>query len=118
MSDGEIRSAVDNGELGISDFADHCLQPASYDLRIGSPSLRSGDTTEIDVERERSIVLNAGQFALMNTYESVKLPADIAGHIGVRSYYTREGMILLAGLQIDPGFEGHLVLGVYNASPR
>jgi len=24
----------------------------------------------------------------------------------------------LAGLQIDPGFEGHLVLGIYNAAPR
>jgi deoxycytidine triphosphate deaminase len=71
--------------LGISNFADHCLQPASYDFRIGSPALRSDDTTEIDVEQQRSIVINAGQFALINTLESVKLPADIAGHIGVRS---------------------------------
>jgi deoxycytidine triphosphate deaminase len=103
MTDGEIPAAVDHGELGISEFADHCLQPASYDLRIGSPSLRSGDSAEIDVERERSVVINAGQFALINTYESVKLAADIAGHIGVRSYYTRKGMILLAWLQIDHG---------------
>lgn len=118
MTDGEIQDAVVSGELGITDFADHCLQPASYDMRIGSRALRSGDTPEIDVARERSIVINAGQFALITTYESVRLPADIAGHIGVRSYYTRKGMILLAGLQIDPGFEGYLVLGVYNASPR
>ena len=118
MTDGEIRAAIESGELDIVDFAEHCLQPASYDLRIGAAALRSGDLNEIDVADARSIVLNAGQFALITTFESVRLPADIAGHIGIRSYYTRKGVILLAGLQIDPGWEGHLVLGVYNASPR
>ena len=38
--------------------------------------------------------------------------------IGIRSYYTRKGLMLLAGSQVDPGYEGHLTLGVYNASPR
>lgn len=118
MTDGEIRSAVENGEMGISEFAEHCLQPASYDLRIGSAALRSGDEAEIDVVQAKSIALKAGQFALITTRESVRLPAHMAGHIGVRSYYTRKGLVLLSGLQIDPGWEGNLVLGVYNASPR
>ena len=118
MTDGEIRAAVESGDMAITDFAEYCLQPASYDLRIGGRALRSGDVTEVDVARARSVVLNAGQFALLTTLESVKLPPNVAGHIGVRSYYTRKGLILLAGLQIDPGWDGHLVVGVYNASPR
>jgi hypothetical protein len=62
--------------------------------------------------------LDAGDFALVLTRESIKLPLDIACVIGMRSSLARRGLILLAGLQIDPGFEGHLRFGLYNASPR
>lgn len=37
---------------------------------------------------------------------------------GIRPYGTSNRLILLAGSQVDPGYEGHLTLGVYNASPR
>jgi len=30
----------------------------------------------------------------------------------MKSYYVRKGIVLLAGLQIDPGWDGYLVLGV------
>ena len=64
------------------------------------------------------VTINSGDFALLTTFEKIKLSNIIAGSIGLRSYYARKGLILLAGPQIDPGFEGVLVLGVYNASPR
>jgi dCTP deaminase len=118
MTDGQIRTAMSEGRLTIEPFADECLQPASYDMRVGRTALRSGDDVEINVRAARGITLYAGQFALLVTYESLKLSPETAGHIGVRSYFTRKGLILLSGLQIDPGFEGVLVLGVYNASPR
>ena len=34
--------------------------------------------------------------------------------IGMRSALARMGLILLHGMQIDPGFEGHLRFGLYN----
>jgi hypothetical protein len=55
---------------------------------------------------------------LLTTLEKITLSNDIVGHIGMKSYYIRKGLILLAGLQIDPGWDGYLVLGMYNASPR
>jgi hypothetical protein len=50
--------------------------------------------------------------------EKITLSKEVVGHIGMKSYYIRKGLILLAGLQIDPGWDGYLVLGMYNASPR
>lgn len=50
--------------------------------------------------------------------EKITLSNDIAAHPGMKSYYVRKGIILLAGLQVDPGWDGYLVLGLYNASPR
>lgn len=118
MGDSDILEAQKDGELVLEPFSEDSLQPASYDLRVGSKLLASHSDREIDLSSKGSGAIKAGEFALLNTYEKIELPPDMAAHIGIRSYYTRKGLILLAGSQIDPGFEGHLTLGVYNASPR
>jgi dCTP deaminase len=118
LSDVEIRDAVTKKEIIIEPFYELSLQPASYDLRMGKKMLISGVEAEIDMENKRSMTLKAGQFALMTTLEKMTLSNDIAGHLGMKSYYVRKGIVLLAGLQIDPGWDGYLVLGMYNASPR
>ncbi len=119
MTDGEIKESMasDNG-LRIRNFFEASLQASSYDMRIGSKLLISSDEAEIDLSKKGSATLAPGVFALVTTQEIVELPDTIAGHIGVKSYYTRKGLVMLAGLQIDPGFQGVLVIGLYNASPR
>src|SRR6266702_6910467 len=119
MTDGEIKEsmAAQKG-LRIRNFAEASLQASSYDARIGSKLLISSNETEIDLSTKASATRAPGVFALVTTHESIELPDDIAGHIGVKSYYTRKGLVMLAGLQIDSGFEGILVIGLYNASPR
>jgi dCTP deaminase len=118
MTDGEIRTAMESGKLHMDNFSDKSLQPASYDMRVGSRLLISNDSAEIDLFQKGSAILQPGVFALVTTHERVRLDDTIAGHIGVKSYYTRKGVVMLTGLQIDPGFEGALVIGLYNASPR
>jgi len=118
MTDAEINEAIAKGELEIVEFSLNSLQPASYDMRLGARALATNREEEVNIEKEGSLVIKAGDFALLTTHEKIRLSRTIAGHIGVRSYFTRKGLVLLAGLQIDPGFEGVLVLGVYNASPR
>jgi deoxycytidine triphosphate deaminase len=119
MTDGEIKESMVAGNgLRIRNFYEASLQAASYDMRIGSRLLISSDETEIDLSQRSSATLAPGVFALVTTQESVELPDSIAGHIGVKSYYTRKGLVMLSGLQIDPGFQGVLVIGLYNASPR
>jgi dCTP deaminase len=118
MSDGEIRAAIASGDLTLENFSDDCLEAASYDMRVGDKLLISSEPTEIDLSNCGSAVLQPGVFALLTTYEKVRLSNAVAGHIGIKSYYTRKGIVMLTGLQIDPGFEGVLVIGLYNASPR
>ncbi len=36
----------------------------------------------------------------------------------MKSKYARKGLILLAGLQIDPGFRGYLILRVFNTGTQ
>lgn len=118
MSDGEIREALDSKHLKIENFSEPQLQPCSYDARAGKEALVSGRDKLVDLPKENSVTLNAGDFALIMTHELFAVPLDMAGHIGMKSSWARRGLVLLAGMQIDPGFEGHLRLGFYNSSLR
>ena len=118
MTDGEITSALAAGKMAIEPFDKDSLEPCSYDAHLGKQALVSRDYRLIDTAKENSVRLAAGDFALIMTEESFRLPLNMAGHIGMKSELARRGLVLLAGMQIDPGFEGHLRLGLYNASGR
>src|SRR5919108_984683 len=132
MTDTEIRDAISSGAIAIGPLGDEQLQPASYDLRLGDRAIvtksvdierlrervESESMPEIDVAQARSLRIPAGAFALVVTKERVTLSAEYAGHLGLRSYFARKGLLLLAGLQVDPGFDGYLVLGLAHLSPR
>lgn len=118
MTDGEIREALETGKMAIGNYDESRLEPCSYDARLGRQALVSRDYALVDLESVHSVTLYPGEFALVITEESFRLPLDMAGHIGMKSGLARRGLNLLAGLQIDPGFDGHLRLGFYNASGR
>lgn len=118
MAGEEIEEELREGDLDIEPFSEDQLEAASYDLRIGRKVLASHSEREINLEDVGSVIIHPGEFGLINTYEKLDVPADIAGHIGIRSFYTRKGLVLLAGSHLDPGYEGYLTLGVYNAAPR
>ncbi|MCX6668132.1 MAG: dCTP deaminase [Euryarchaeota archaeon] len=132
ITDGEIKEAIKNKEIFLEPFSEDSLQPASYDMRLGDTAIISKTITieklqkqveneevkEINVKDKGTIIIPPGAFALLTTLEKIGLTKRYAGHIGMRSYYTRKGLVLLSGIQIDPGFEGHLVLGACNLSPR
>jgi dCTP deaminase len=118
ITNGEIKEALTFGEFRIEPYDVNRQQPCSYDARAGEEALVSRNYTLVNLSKVNSITLQAGDFALIMTHESFRLPLNMAGNIGMRSSWARRGLILLAGMQIDPGFEGHLRLGLYNSSGR
>ena len=118
MTDGEIKKAIESGRLIIKQFDENRLEPCSYDARLGNEALVSRNNELIDLTKANSIKLEPGDFALVLTHEFFQLPLNMVAHIGMKSGLARRGIILLAGMQIDPGFEGYLRLGFYNGSGR
>ncbi len=118
MTDGMIRSAIQDGNLQIQNFSESCLSPASYDARLGEQAITSTSREKINPANKGLLTIPAGDFALVTTHEKFKLSAIIAGHIGLRSHYSKKGLAILSGPQIDPGFVGVLVVGLSNLSPR
>jgi len=132
LTDNELKKAMEKGDIEIKPFEEKQLQSATYDMRLGKRAIISKTVTlkelkdqidkeeakEINVDEERSIRIPGGSFALVTTLERIKLGQTYAGHIGMSTYYVRKGLSLLSGLQIDPGWDGVLILGLANVSPR
>ena len=118
MADSDIKAAMQAGDLVIGNFNESSLQASSYDARVGQRALLGGTDAEINIPEKGAVTIRPGEFVLIVTREKFKLNATIAGNLGIRSYYSRKGLVVLAGLQVDPGFEGHLVIGGFNAAPR
>jgi len=118
LVDEEIKEAVNNNKVGISDFSDDCLQPASYDMRVGEEGFTLSAGKVINIKIDGELEIQPGDFALVMTHEKLRISADMLGRFGLRSMYARMGLLATAGPQVDPGFEGKLVIGIVNFSSQ
>jgi dCTP deaminase len=118
LTDEEIIRALAEATLAIDPFDADSLQPASYDLRVGNEAYVSGTEAKIDVANRGLVVIDAGEFAVLTTRERVHCGPQVAAQLGLCSPYARQGLTLLSDPQIDPGFDGVLVVRVTNLAPR
>ena len=118
LTDREIRDAIRSEDLGIEPFTGASLQSASYDLRVGAQAFLSGSDSITDVSNKGLVIIEPGEFAMIATDETVHCSAHVAAQLGLDSKYARQGLVLLSGPQVDPGFRGVLIVRVTNLSPR
>ncbi len=121
LVDHQIREEVGKKTLGIKNFDEKCLQPASYDLRIGSLIYSPSSAA---VEKPIDLSKNGGAYriapygsAILTTFETLHMPNDMVGRFGLKSGFARRGLFASVGPQVDPGFEGNLFISVLNLTP-
>ena len=69
----------------------------------------------LDLKLKENLVLQPKEFKLIWTKEIIKLPTKLLAFCNLRSSWARKG-ILIPPTIIDPGFEGRIVIEVFNAS--
>ncbi|MFM9905815.1 MAG: dCTP deaminase domain-containing protein [Pyrinomonadaceae bacterium] len=118
LADTDIEREVAAGKLISKDtFVKSSLDASSYDISVGKLGILGGDGREIDLTKE-SLELGPGAFGGIISYEKLVIPNNIHGRIGSKRAMAYDGVILLTGSTVDPGYTGHLVFGLYNASQR
>ena len=117
-----IKRLVKSGKLLIDPFYEDGIQPASYDMRLGRKILVSPTKGQkgrfVDLIEEKEHAIKPGQFVSTLTEEKITLPNDICGRFGLRSYFTRKGLISFGGIQVDPSWGGHLNISLLNVGPE
>jgi len=116
LADIRLKKAISEGLIEITP-PPVSIEPASIDLSVGDEAFVASGEEITKLLHGKLLILPAGEMALVVTREELKLSPRIIGHIGLRSYFTRKGLVLLAGPQVDPGFEGTLHIVLCNLSP-
>lgn len=117
LSDAEIERSLSTKEFGLEPFEGDSLQPASYDLRVGASAFASSGKEILDLSKRGVLVIESGEFAVVESLETMTLGPQIAAQLGLRSEYATKGLLMLSGPQADPGFEGVLVVRLMNLAP-
>lgn len=138
--------ALTEGGLSIEPFREQNLQPASYDLTLGSewivPVRLPAEEQPLDSKEglpgyaqrrytAESFTINSMQnpdvsgtapdsapFVLGHVEETIRLPDNITAEVKGRSSIGRLGVIPHTAGWGDPGFEGQLTLEFVNLSPN
>lgn len=124
LSRSSILRAVQADQLGIEPFFNDALQPASYDMRLHwklliSPTrFQPGKEVDLRTEAGRKYEVETGRFVGILTEERLTMPLWLSGRFGLRSEFTRHGLVAFGGIQIDPGFRGRLAISLFNAGPE
>ncbi len=118
LSRDEILEYINTNQIITRNFEEKCLEPASYDIRLGTEGITSSNKKIVNIEELGYLAIEPGEFAVFTSLEFFEMPNDIVGNIGMKSKYARKGLILLVGLQIDPGFKGYLTLRMFNTSTQ
>jgi hypothetical protein len=62
--------------------------------------------------------IKSGQMVSVISLEKIELPLDLCGSFGIRSSFARLGINSFGGIQLDPGFRGHLIMNLLNVGPE
>ena len=126
LSDKNILSRLERGDLSITPLEEGQIQPASVDIRLGdtfsviedSPSgvITLDEETTYKPLRSDTYVLLPGQFILATTMEYFILPNDLTAFVEGRSSLGWMGLFIQNAGWVDPGFQGEITLELFNAN--
>ena len=124
LSGKQITEIVKSGDLIINPFNENLVQPATYDLLLGSKVLAApigpailGEVIDL-IKTGPSYNIQPGQMVGVISLERIEVPLYICGRFGIRSTFARRGIIAFGGIQLDPGYSGRLTLNLLNVGPE
>jgi dCTP deaminase len=113
LVDGAIKDAIQDKSIVIDPFAEDCLEPATYDMRIGDQVGVTG-MGEVNLKKEKRVLVERGAMAIVNALEELRLGPMIVGRPGPKTSLLRHGIFVAIGPQLDPGYHGRLTVNMVN----
>lgn len=132
LSDRDIKTAMQKGDITISPYDEKYLQPASVDLHLDKyflvydtnrnfvidPKLPMDDMmNQVEITEDKPFILHPGEFALGLIYETTGVATDMVGRLEGKSSVGRMGLLIhvTAGF-LDPGNSLKMTLELHNTA--
>src|SRR6266508_3339282 len=115
----ELRQAV-KGQIFIKGGDPEAVEGVKYDFHLGSKILMAGgspiDTNQLSELEKSKLQIGPGEVVFALTKEELKLPPDMFAQLSPKRKISHAGVLTIGGFCVDPGYEGYLLLGLYNFS--
>ena len=120
LSSRTMRDLLERGFVVGDEYADPTrISCGAYHLSMGAQAYITSDgVRRQELAEGQPLRIPPGQFGVLLTQESVKIPKDMIGFISIRAKTKFSGLVNVSGFHVDPGWEGHLKFAVYNAGSR
>ncbi len=120
LSNQELVKNIMSGELIKDATAANC-EEIKYDFRLGDKILKASFKrpvvySQLTAEEKAKCEVAPGEVVFVMTEETLCLPHDIFCQLSNKRKIGHGGIVVLGGFMVDPGYQGHLIFGLYNVS--
>jgi dCTP deaminase len=92
---------------------------AAYEMAVGGEAfVTSNASDKTQLSPGAKVVIPPGQFGLLTTQETLRIPPDVIALISIRASIKFQGLVNVSGFHVDPGYAGPLKFAVYNAGSQ
>ena len=111
----ELKRRFDEGVFVKGTWLEENLRGAAYDLRVAGDYLILPDGKRYWSEgsdghqrRETTFWLKPGNVAFVTSVEELAMPDDLAANVAVKFRNSLDGILVMGGFLVDPGYVGRL----------
>jgi deoxycytidine triphosphate deaminase len=111
----ELKRRLDEGVFVGDTWLEENLRGAAYDLRVAGDYLILpngkrywSEGSDGHQRLERSFWLKPGNIAFVTSVEKLAMPDDLAGNVAVKFRNSLDGILVMGGFLVDPGYVGRL----------
>lgn len=122
ITEEEIKKWIQDN-TNIQDGNLDCAEGIKYDFRLGNKFLKAYFGRVMDYQLDlrsaediRKAVVEPGEVVFVLSQERLVLPANVYAQLSPKRSLSQDGIELMGGLTIDPGYEGYLVFGLRNVA--
>ena len=121
MITGDALIAAVRDHTFIINGAELSAEGIKYDFRLSSRILKAGYGMPIDLagltpaERSAQFV-EPGEMVFVLSEESLQLPMTMFAELSPKRKLSHRGILVMGGFCIDPGYQGRLLIGLFNFS--
>ncbi|QNJ25889.1 dUTPase family protein [Synechococcus sp. SYN20] len=113
LVDHQIRNLARSADA-IQPYSEEQLNPASYNLRIGTKGIIETPRGRRTVDLTNGFKVVPGGWILTDVEELISIPSDVEAQVILRSSAARRGWDHALAGYVDPGYEGRLTLEFVN----
>lgn len=110
----ESHTFIERGDM-------QCAEDSKYDLRASHRFLKGNHANPLDArtlsgEAQADLVVRPGEVVFLLSEELLNLPNNMIAQLSPKRKMSQNGILTLGGFTVDPGYRGHLLIGLYNFS--